>query len=122
MDEILEQAGIPSKEQLMGLIMSIESNGCEASDLDKANDDWKRYYGDNDYTDYGWTLCHLIQKADFHNLYKLSKAYPAHVRIFAEAAILANVDKDKLEKIMNTSEETFEQQALENIKSGEING
>lgn len=100
LDDILEEAGIPTKEQFMGLILSTESNGLDEDRMTQAFNDWARYYSGDD-TNFGWVLCHLICKADIYNLHRISKGFPEHIRVFAEKNILALADPEKVEQVIN---------------------
>ena len=60
--------------------------------MEQAFHDWTRYYAGNE-TNFGWVLCHLICKADIHNLHRISKGFPEHVRVFAEKNIIAHIRK-----------------------------
>lgn len=100
LDAILKEAGVPTPDQFMGLILSTESAGLDDKRMEQAFHDWTRYYAGND-TNFGWVLCHLICKADIHNLHRISKGFPEHVRVFAEKNIIAVADPDKVEQVMN---------------------
>lgn len=102
-DEMLTEAGIPTNDQLMGLVLSTESAGLDDARMEQAFNDWTRYYS-SDETNFGWVLCHLICKADLHNLHRISKGFPEHVRVFAEKNILSAVDPDKVEQVMNNEQ------------------
>lgn len=80
---------IPTKDFYMGLIMSTESAGLEIERVEKALHDWEMYYSQPDATNFSHFLCYLICKADKDNLFRLSKGFPEHIRIFAEKQILA---------------------------------
>lgn len=94
---ILEEAGIPTEDMLQGLLMSIESNNyCTEERMEQACNDWVRYYENPCATNFNCIICHLICKADSDNLFRLSKGFPEHVRIFVENQLLKDVPEEKL--------------------------
>ena len=93
---VLEEAGIPTENMLHGLLMSIESNGVDEQRMQKAFDDWIMYYEQPAATNFNCIVCHLIVKADSDNLFRLSKAFPEHVRVFVENQLLKDVPAEKL--------------------------
>lgn len=94
---VLEEAGIPTENMLQGLLMSIESNNNSTEErIDQAYKDWVRYYEDPCATNFNCIICHLICKADSDNLFRLSKGFPEHVRIYVENQLLKNVPKEKM--------------------------
>lgn len=104
LEEICKEAGIPTKDDFMGLVMSTESNGLDEARMEKAFQDWRDYYSDHDYTNFGFTLCHLINKADLVNLHRISKGFPEHIRIFAEKNLLADVSEEKKAEVLGANE------------------
>lgn len=102
---VLEENGIPTEDMLQGVLMSIESNNNISGDmLNKALSDWEKYYNIPDATDFYSLVCHLICKADSDNLFRLSKAFPEHVRIYVETQLLKDVPEDKLVELGGDNE------------------
>lgn len=96
---VLEDQGIPTENMLQGLLMSIESNGTQPERMEKAFQDWVDYYEVADATNFNAIICHLITKADSDNLFRLSKGFPEHVRIFVENQLLKDIPSEKLDNL-----------------------
>lgn len=95
----LEDHGVPTENMLHGLLMSIESNGYNIDRLEKAYLDWQYYYDNPSATNFSSVICYLICKADSDNLYRLSKGFPEHVRVFVETLLLKDVPEEKLAQL-----------------------
>lgn len=102
LSSVLDELGIPTENMLQGLLMSIESNGYDENRLDIAYKDWQYYYDNPSATNFNCIICHLICKADSDNLYRLSKGFPEHVRVFIEMQLLKNVPEEKLSEFNKT--------------------
>lgn len=103
---LLEEAGIPTENMLQGLLMSIESNNNSTEERTaQAYNDWVRYYEDPCATNFNCIICHLICKADSDNLFRLSKGFPEHVRIFIENQLLKKVPEEKLTELNEVEDE-----------------
>lgn len=98
-DSFLEECGIPTVNTLQGILMSIESNGYKDDRLETAYKDWEYYYDNPVATNFNCIICHLICKADAENLYRLSKGFPEHVRVFIEMQLLKDVPEEKLAEL-----------------------
>lgn len=91
---------IVTENVLHGVLMSIESNNFIQEDrLDKAYTDWELFYSNPQATNFNCIICHLICKADADNLYRLSKGFPEHVRVFIEMNLLKDVPQEKLDQL-----------------------
>lgn len=97
--------GIITENVLHGILMSIESNGYDNARLEKAYEDWEFYYNNSSSTNFSCILCHLICKADSDNLFRLSKAFPEHVRVFIEMNLLKDVPEEKLKELEGDEDE-----------------
>lgn len=106
-----------TSDELMGLVMSTESNGLEEERLEVAVQDWTKYYTDNEHVDFGWCLCHLITKGDLEQLHRISKGFPEHIRVYAEKLIIDSVPQERVEEIMAIPEEELDPANV----TGEIN-
>ena len=96
---LLEECGVPTENFFQGLLMSIESNGYKGDRLEKAYKDWQYYYDNPSATNFNSVICYLICKADTDNLYRLSKGFPEHVRVFVEMQLLKDVPEEKLSQL-----------------------
>lgn len=102
---LMEEAGIPTVDMLQGLLMSIESNGYKEDRLEKAYEDWQFYYDNPSATNFNSIICFLICKADSDNLFRLSKGFPEHVRVFIEMQLLKDIPEDKIQEIQGENNE-----------------
>ena len=84
-----------TNDELNGLLLTTESANLKDEDLDQAEQDWKYYDNSESTVTFEWTICHAITKANYQQLHKLSKGYPAHVRIYVELILLENAGKTK---------------------------
>ena len=107
-ETFLEEAGIPTTNTLHGILMSIESNGFKEDRLETAYKDWEFYYDNPSATNFNCVICYLICKADNDNLYRLSKGFPEHVRVFIEMQLLKDVPEEKVNQFNKELGETNE--------------
>ena len=98
-NNFLKEVGVPTEDFFQGLLMSIESNGYNENRLEKAYEDWQYYYNNPSATNFNSVICYLICKADTDNLFRLSKGFPEHVRVFIEMHLLKDVPEEKLKEI-----------------------
>lgn len=75
---------------LNGMLLSIESdNGYSEETVNKAVIDWSDFYEDSIKDKFTKDLCNLITEANKDQLFRISRGFPSHVKVFCEETLAA---------------------------------
>ena len=84
---------------LHGMLLSIESdNGYTEESVNQAVVDWNDFYEGTTDDRFIEDLCNLITEADKDQLFRISRGFPSHVKVFCEETLAAMLGENNGQK------------------------